>query len=359
MVDLHSFIPAPAASSFFEIQRHFLERTLDLEAMRNLLLAVSIAVGVILLLMLIRLFRPQKPYAPQDWVMEQGAIRDILTEALSQRAKMELHFASEGEGRRPALRCSAMRVDDKTLLLEASGLTTLSHQWEGRRTDCFFMVRHKDNYVFYAFTTTIVAITEKKDYCLISVALPEKLETRQKRSYLRITPPEEYMLGAAIWRGPDMPDDSVRDDLALWPEPSRIWLPGTREDFIIRDISSGGVRVQIPRHMLTEEMEYTHISTNFLMMLDLWEPDKASRLRFWLLCRMQNPVLDFETKGLDVGAQFLAWAKPAGQGGSALVWLKLASSGEVEPLGNWIMRRHLEFFRESEQAVGFGQRQPA
>ena len=66
-----------------------------------------------------------------------------------------------------------------------------------------------------------------------------------------------------------------------------------------------------------------------------------------------------KTKGMDIGAQFLAWAKPAESGGSNLVWLKLASSGEVEPLGNWIMRRHLEFFRESEQSLGFASKQPA
>jgi hypothetical protein len=84
-------------------------------------------------------------------------------------------------------------------------------------------------------------------------------------------------------------------------------------------------------------------------MLDLWNPDKAQWLRFWVYCLMQSPVLDFETKGMDLGAQFMVWAKPAKNGDSALLWLKLASSGEVKPLGNWIMRRHLEYFREREQ----------
>jgi hypothetical protein len=27
-------------------------------------------------------------------------------------------------------------------------------------------------------------------------------------------------------------------------------------------------------------------------------------------------------------------------------WLRLPSSNEVEPIGNWIMRRHLEIFRD-------------
>lgn len=359
MVDFSSFIPVPGVSSFLEFQRHFLERTLNLEAVREPLLAVVAFVGAILVIMLIVHFRPRKKYVPKDWVVDPAAIREILSQALNQRSKMELHFAMEGESRRPALRCAGMRLDENTFLLEASGLATLSHQWEGRGAECFFMLRQKDNYVFYAFATSITDITEKTDHCLIRITLPEKLESRQKRSYLRITPPEEYMLGAALWRGEDMPEDAVRNDLALWAKPSRIWLPGTREDFSIRDISSGGLKLHLPRHILAEEMDSIHVSTQFIVMLDLWEPDKASRLRFWLLCRMQSPVLDFETKGMDIGAQFLAWAKPVENGGSSLLWLKLASSGEVEPLGNWIMRRHLEFFRESEQATTFAQRQAA
>ncbi|SBW00474.1 conserved hypothetical protein [uncultured delta proteobacterium] len=359
MTDVFNFLSLPGAGSFLEIQRHFLERTLDMNAIRETLIAVGVVVGIILLVMLILHFRPKKPYVPQDWIFDAKQIRDLLGVALNQRAKIELHFSMEGEARRPALRCSAVALENGTILLEASGLASLSHKWQGRNVDCFFILRKQDSYAFYAFSTTIVEIRTLKEACLITVKVPEKIESRQKRSYLRIPPPEEYMLGAAVWRGLDMPESLERNDLALWPKPSRIWLPGMREEFTFRDISSGGLRLHLPRHILAEEMDFIHVSTQFIVMLDLWEPDKAQRLRFWLLCRMQSPVLDFETKGMDIGAQFLSWAKPAESGGSNLIWLKLASSGEVEPLGNWIMRRHLEFFRESEQSLSFAHRQTA
>ncbi|MDL2209878.1 hypothetical protein LJC26_03635 [Desulfovibrio sp. OttesenSCG-928-O18] len=353
MADFSTFFISPSASSFWEIQRHFLERTLDMAAIREILIGVGCIVGALGLIMLILHFRPRKPYIPQDWVLDPAEIKNTIGFAVTQRSKFELQFAMEGEARRPALRCAAVNFDDKDITLEASGLTTLSTRWEGKPVDCFFMIRNREQYLFYAFTTAITSIKVIKDICLIKLALPEKLETRQKRSYLRIAPPEEYMLGAALWRGSDMPGDEKRGDLALWSKPSRIWLPGTREDFTIRDISSGGMRLHLSRQVLAEEMDFIHISAHFMVMLDLWDPDKAQRFRLWLLCRMQSPVLDFETKGMDLGAQFLAWAKPAETGGSSLLWLKLASSGEVEPLGNWIMRRHLEFFREAEQMAGF------
>ncbi len=355
MSDSIRFLFAPDAASFWEIQRHFVERTLNIEAISDILIAVGCLVGALLLIMLFFHLRPKKPYVPQDWILDPEQIRDMLTVALSQRAKFELYFSAEGESRRPALRCSFLELKNDELLLEASGLASLSNRWEGRAVDCFFMIRRQESYSFFAFATTINAIRTTQSACLIRVAAPKRIESRQKRSYLRINPPEEYMLGAALWRGDDMPGEASRNDLALWPKPSRIWLPGTREDFTIRDVSSGGLKLHLPRHILAEEMDMIHISSRFIIMLDLWEPDKAKRLRFWLLCRMQSPVLDFETKGMDLGAQFLSWAKPAESGSSNLLWLKLASSGEVEPLGNWIMRRHLEFFRESEQAIGFAQ----
>lgn len=359
MISFTSFIPVPGSASFLEFQRHFLERTLNIEAYREVIIGVSTVVGCILLVMLVIHFRPRKPYVPQDWVVDPEQIKEALTLAMNQRSKIEIHFAMEGETRRPALRCTGLQIEKEFLYLESSSLATLSLQWVGRRADCFFMLHKKNNYVFHAFSTTIADIQVKNDYCLIKVALPERLESRQKRSYLRITPPDEYMLGAAVWRGPDMPEDANRNDLALWPKPSYFWLPGTREEFSIRDISSGGLKLHLPRHTLAEEMDFIRISNQFIVMLDLWEPDKATRLRFWLLCRMQSPILNFETKGMDIGAQFLAWAKAGGNGTSTLTWLKLASSGEVEPLGNWIMRRHLEFFRESEHSLAFAQRQTA
>lgn len=352
MLELQEIVFAifPDAASFWEVQRSFIERTLDMEAVRESLVGVGAVVGLIGLIMLILHFRPKKPYIPQDWILDPTQIAHTLTLAMTQRSKFELQFAMEGETRRPALRCSGVEVENDAVVLEASGMVTLSERWVGKAADCFFIIRLRDTYAFYAFTSIVTQVRVVNDISMIQLQLPERLETRQKRLYLRIPPPEEYMLGAALWRGPDLPAEGIRNDLALWPKPSRILLPGVREEFFIRDISSGGLKLHLPRHIVAEEMELIHVSTQFMIMLDLWDPDKAQRLRFWMLCRMQSPVLDFETKGMDLGAQFLAWAKPAEAGSSSLLWLKLAASGEVEPIGNWIMRRHLEFFRESEHA---------
>lgn len=349
MTELFTFFISPEASSFWEIQRTFLEGNLNFAAVKDLLYIVAAVAGVLVLLILILHLRSKKIYVPHDWIFNAEQIESTLSTALTQRSKFEVQFAPGRAVKRPALRCIAYELDKRTVTLEAAGLSALSRRWIGKGVDCFFMLHKRDHLLFYAFSSAIVDISTSKNTCFLKVAIPGRIETRQKRSYLRIVPPEEFTLGAAIWRGLDMPKEARRSDLSSWESPSLIWLPDTRTDFTIRDICSGGLRFHLPRHTLAEETDLVHVSTQFIAMLDLWDPDKARRLRLWMLCRMQSPVLDFETKGMDLGAQFLAWAKPAQSGDSSLLWLKLASSGEVEPLGNWIMRRHLEYFREREQ----------
>ncbi len=344
---------SPLSASFWEVQRFFLDRNFDLAAMKDALIILGSIVALLLLLILYFGIRNRnRPYVPQDWIVDFKEIRAVIQEGLDQRVKFELQFASQDGSRRPALRCAGVEIQNKILVLEATGLTSLSSRWAGRTVDCFFLLAGKEQNMFHAFTTTVDSIHVVKTLCFIRLLLPQKIESRQKRSYLRIIPPDEYLLGAAIWRGSDLPEEGARDTLAVWPRPSLVLLPATRVDFSVRDISSGGMRVHLPRQALAEEMPHINASNQVMLMLDLWDPDKMQRQRFWLLCRVQNPVLDFETRGMDLGLQFLAWAKPQEtESGSSLVWLRLASSGEVEPLGNWIMRRHLDFFRETEQAA--------
>ncbi len=343
----------PLAASIWEVKRFFLERNMDIASMKEAIIVLGAIVVLLCLLIAYFSFRNRhRPYVPQDWIIEPKEIQAVIQNALDQRAKFELQFASHDGSRRPALRCSGVDIQNKLLVVEATGLTSLSDRWAGKTVDCFFMVLGRENNIFHAFTTTISSIQVVKNLCFIRLHMPQRIESRQKRSYLRIIPPDEYLLGSAIWRGPDLPEETQRDSLAVWSKPSMVLLPGTRTDFSVRDISSGGMRVHLPRQALAEEMPHISVSNQLMLMLDLWDPDKMQRLRFWLLCRVQSPVLDFETRGMDIGLQFLAWAKPQEtDSGSSLVWLRLASSGEVEPLGNWIMRRHLEFFRETEQAA--------
>jgi hypothetical protein len=344
-----------SAATLGEIQRHFLERTFDASMVLEWLIGFGVIIFLLAVGILFRAFRNRRRvYVPKDWVLDPRAIREVLQLALDQRAKFELQFKALQGGRRPALRCSGVRLEGLFLTLEVSGLQKLSSRWAGKEVECFFQVLDQDRAMYHAFATRVKDVSVQADRCCLRLHIPDRLESRQKRSYLRIAPPEEYLLGAAVWRGTDLPDEDIRDDLQAWAKPSLVYLPNVSAHFSVTDISAGGVRIHIPRAYLSEEVRRINISDRLISMLDLWDPDRAQRMRFWMLCRVQTPVLDFETRGMDVGLQFLAWAKPKeSMEGGQVEWLRLSNSGEIEPLGNWIMRRHLELFRESEQDASF------
>jgi hypothetical protein len=88
-----------------------------------------------------------------------------------------------------------------------------------------------------------------------------------------------------------------------------------------------------------------------ILMLDLFNADQGRSMRLWLACRVQNLWREHATRDIQMGLQFLAWARPREaaehEEGGGIEWLRLSSANEVEELGNWIMRRHLELFRDS------------
>ncbi len=355
--------PLPKAeetgTSLRQVQRFFTEG-LTFDSIMPWAIGLGCVIAALsLALLVIAVIHRRRPYVPQDWITDSREIAALLEAALDQRAKFELRFSAGQGGRRPALRCVGARLEGRFLVLEALGLKKLSESWVGRQMDCFFQVTIKGNTQYHAFHSSLESIRSVNDYCFIRVAVPERIESRQKRSYLRIVPPEEFLLGAALWHSEALPPDSEYESLAAWPRPSLAFLPAVTSQIQVRDLSAGGARIYIPRDCLAETAPHVKATDRVMFMVDLWDPDRNRRMRCWTLCRVQNPMLDFQTQGLELGLQFLAWARPRESGeGGLLEWLRMARSGEIEPLGNWIMRRHLELFREAEQELGSSPAKP-
>ncbi len=334
------------ASYLGEIKDSFLNRALN-EAPMDIILGLIAVIAVLLICIIILAIRnKRRVYVPEDWVLDSKKIRELLRLALDQRSKFELQFAPDQGGRLPSLRCTGLRIEGPFLILEISGLQQLSNRWAEKPVTCYFQVNNQGQHLYHTFSSTVKDISSDGGLCHIRVHIPAKIESRQKRSYLRIAPPEEYLLGAAFWRGDDMPGDDAQEDLQRWPKPSLVYYPNISRQFLVTDISAGGIKLHIPREHLATEIEHIRINDRIMVMVDLWDPDQSARLRFWMISRVKVPILDFETRGMNLGLQFLAWARPKEKTkGSQIEWLRLSGNGEIEPLGNWIMRRHLELFR--------------
>lgn len=339
--------------SLSDIQQSFYTRSFKFASVETWLIGLAVVVALLLAYLAYKAIQARRVrYDPHGSIVDPRVIRTILHTAFDQRRPFEVQVQTDAGQRRPTLRCSPVQLGQTSLTVEINGLKSLSERWLNRQVTVFFRIMAGKDFTYYTFPSRIVAIDQpRQGVCHISLPMPEGLENRQKRSFLRIAPPKEHSLGAALWYGANMPPPEKLSEIALWPAPLLLALPERVEQFTVVDLSAGGARLRIP-HEVAREMQVQFNSTEQIMlMIDLFDPEQNKRLRFWLQCRIQNVWVEHPSRDIHMGVQCLAWGKPkeladqAGPAGS-VEWLRLSSSNEVEPLGNWIMRRHLELFRD-------------
>ena len=337
-----------------DIQQSFYARSFDIEGIRYWLLGVGVVTLLIVFYLLYKAIQARRfKYNPYGSITDTRTIRSIVRTAFDQRRPFEVQVQTDAGQRRPTLRCSPDHIGNDSITVEVGGLKSLSEKWLGRPVTVFFRVLMNKEYTYYTFPSHIAGIQmPRPGLCHISLPMPEKLENRQKRSFLRIRPPREFFPGAAIWYGETMPPPEKISDISIWQKPRLLYIPDRMEQFQVMDLSAGGARLSVPGQVVRTLRLQFNSTEHLVLMLDLFDPEQSKRLRYWMECRIQNVWVENTTRDVHLGLQFLAWARPKDgphPGGQTpgIEWLKLSSSSEVEPVGNWIMRRHLELFREN------------
>jgi hypothetical protein len=339
-----------------DIRDSFLNRSFSLDEAAIWLIAVVAACVLLLLFFIVRGIRNRRiRYHPHGSITDPETIRMFLRQAFEQRRPFEVQIHKDVDTRRPNLRTTLEHLGPHNFTLEINGIESLSRQWIGRQVSIFFQVNIDGDFIYYTFQTQIDSIYfPLKGVCHLTMSVPTLLENRQKRAFLRLKPPAEFFRGSALWHSTALPDDAHMYDLAFWPRPSLLDLPGRLEQFEVLNISAGGMRIRLPHAVVrAQNLHFTSVE-RVIVMLDLLDPEQNNKLlRYWLQCRIQSVWFEHPSRDLYAGLQFLAWAKPreipGGQSRSGMEWLRLPSSNEVEPIGNWIMRRHLEIYRDLPQ----------
>ncbi|MDL2306752.1 hypothetical protein LJC48_01800 [Desulfovibrio sp. OttesenSCG-928-C06] len=339
-----------AASNFSEVRESFFSSGGDYSTIMRLMVIAGVLLLLICIVSVIRHMRKQREvFIPTGWITSPKVLRDLISSAFRQRSTFDMQFADIRGQRRPTLRCAMRYLENDRIGLEAQGVQKVARRWTGRKVTCYFKISIKEQPVYYTFTTPIADVELRQiGTTIIWLQYPEKLQNRQKRAFLRIVPPEEYMLGAALWHGRKMPDVAILGDVQQWEKPNMALLPGKIRQFEISDVSAGGLRLTVPRkEQLATGTEF-NVSDRLILLVDFMDPENNKRMRFWLLCRVQNMANEYNLRNLEIGVRFQAWAMP-GDGGSNIEWFKLTNENEVAPLGNWIIRRHLELFRANPE----------
>jgi len=280
---------------------------------------------------------------PAHWIVSPTAIRDLLNKAIEQRSKFEMKFLPVEPGR-PHTYCFLDSIEATSLVFELPAHVQPSKRWIDRPVDFIFKLSD-DKLSFFRFPAAIVGARRSESRLpTLQVVFPEKLEMQQNRGVMRIEPPLEYLRSCQLWQRAE-----IIAQPREWGSPALAYDAPEGESTCknglgVENVSAGGIRLQLRRYKEAAGFEVPNIASHLYLFLELLDPDLGQAQLHWLECRVQNIYEDETSKELELGLQFLRTGQPATSGGETLEWTNIGKDG-VEPLANWVIKRHLELYR--------------
>jgi len=356
-----------------EYKRSFADIHVSPEDMLFVVYILFGVVGIVLLHLLYTYLR-DKVFARQAAgyaITRKSRIKSILHLAQDERKKFELRFLPPKPGRKTTS-CSLLELDDALISFELPVGVRATPEWIDRSVEFFFrapkgMARQKDlaqvmntesrsrvksgeGPPFYYFSDTIRSVKRfPNGQCIIQTGFPRRLIIQQKRQSLRIAPPEEYVLGCALWPDRLALTGARTTNARKWGKPAMSLTPGNpRSPFSIGNISALGMSLAISTQAARSSGLHLAIGDLLVLLFDLFDPDYAVKRRYWVQGRIQNSYEDLGAKSIVIGLLFQRAARPVSEAQPyELIWGIVDDDG-LDTLGNWVMKRHLDMHRKVE-----------
>lgn len=310
---------------------------------------LSYTLGLILVAVLIYLaylYYRKKTLAQKDFftLRDPDRISAFLEQSVSERAAYEIQF--EGEGRQRMLfSCAPVALEpDRGIVLETSGFVHPRQTWVGRHVRCHFKVSsgEKDHkWFFLQFSSTISAVRKTGNLDFIVLALPERLERKQRRAHLRLEP----LSG-------DIPA------LNIWPEtlghlihpgdtpPILSFVHGQSDNQLnVVNVSAGGVLLEIRSSGTMSLGDQLDKGKRLFILMQLRDPEQSDIIEHMLLAQVRNTYTDPATGFRIVGLSFIGHHTSDEEKPGEHVWSPLHGKG-LEDIEDWVFKRHLQLYRE-------------
>ena len=286
-------------------------------------------------------------YLPTGIVREQNKIRALFAYCIEHRVRLDCQL---DVNRSKPLFTSCMPVDvtDNALVLECSLLSApLASLLPEREVVFFFTIKKKNVLYHYRFTSVVIDTTlPKNGFFDLHVELPGQILPGQKRNSLRIKPSARLIMSLYLWPVQNGNTVSFEPSVQAWGEPVLRYISEGAAQFRLEDISANGAKLSILREYARLDNLALGKARYFAMLLDLWDPSHQSSFKIWVVCRVQSSIPDMENGGLKIGTQFVAWGQTAQDNPDLIKWKRLLENDEIIPLGDWVIQRHLEEFRD-------------
>ncbi len=256
----------------------------------------------------------------------------ILGQALHTRTPVSLYLGDPPEPI-PAAEALISDSQDTTLTLDITrGDVTAS--WQGCLANCALLLVDAPGLTprLLHFSATIVDVATPGRVVL---SRPRTLNAVEQRSMRRISLPERFMPRIKAW----MPGPDVAEAALLPPqnvEPILQLASGAESALRLRDISAGGLRLNVHASLLQRSGTHVALDTRLLLLLALPEPQWETPLEYCFPARVtRNQPLPLGWR--DLGLHFLLFSGGVKQPG-ALNWKPLVED-DIPGLANWVNRR--------------------
>jgi hypothetical protein len=288
--------------------------------------------------------------ATSNWIIHRTAINDLLHTAVSQRSKVRLSFHRDDKRSR-STDAVFEDISEQGFVLELSTVRKLNRAWIGKLIDCDFRVKEKksDVFNFYHFVAEILDIRMGGDEILrLHAAFPLRIEASQKRSNLRIDPPDRLIPVFRVWRAAAVTSGKATElDYESWGEPHFDLVPGRLENQgEIIDLSGGGMGLETVIHVLDDGPHRLAVSDDLYIRVHLVEPDEDMPMMVFILARVLVIREEAKVEGRHrLGLRFVRQGKETDPKLTRLRWQTVDEEG-IREVDDWVFNRHLELYRQ-------------
>ena len=340
---------------FADVQRTFAGHGTTPELLANLLtLAFLLGAAIVLGCLFSRWIAKRRvdPFA-STWITGRENIQGLLDLALGQRVRFDLLLINK-KGRRRFIACALVSCGPDGATLELSEVVHLPQECLGQTVDIFFRLTTEEPELpaFLSFKAEITGLaTSDHDSTLFTVDLPDRMELRQKRSRLRISPPFKLVKRLALWPEHLDEEGALSVNPKDWGKPLLYLDPKNLRAVRILDISGGGMRIECQQAAASSaNLDLSRperlLGGNFFIDLRLHDPRTSSLLHLLLHAKVKSATVNNAKQLLVMGLSFTAEAGNNPDLPGMVVWRHLQGDASVEGIDNWVFKRHLDLHRE-------------
>ena len=314
-------------------------------------MVLGIVLGIVLLFILgyilfLRLWPSTDPEDSNPFkVASPEKIQEILDTAWAQSNRLELYFRTRGQH----LSCLIQELSRDSLVIEPPQHIKPRQGWLNRRVIVFFTVRiDRQKRVYYKFESSITGFPLINNVPMLELAVPDVLSMEQKRVHLRLEPPLAYIKCMRLWRVLHNKDGSLPRDIASRAEPLAQYTASEGKPVLkLADLSGGGLRIGIAKSLLGSMEEFIKENPSLIIFLQLRDkPDQDSQVNtYYLVGRIKNYFTDQHGYYI-LGMQYEYSARLDPDTGDIVRWEKVDPEEGVEGVVNWVVQKHLQFYRE-------------